>query len=161
MATTSQSTCTERRGIVVGVDRPAASDRAVEWAAEEAALRSVGLELVSVWEDPYRYWREGVPLTPGSDIERAALRAASEGVAAAAQQVRARHPQVEVSARALEGSAADVLVERSAGAELLVVGTRGRGGFAGLLLGSVSQQCVTHARCPVVVVRPADDEGQG
>jgi len=99
-----------------------------------------------------------VPLAPGSDMEQAALRASTRVVEDAAEQVRAGHPALEVWAHALEGSPADLLVERSAQAALLVVGTRGRGGFTGLLLGSVSQQCVTHARCPVVVVRPVDGE---
>jgi len=143
---------------VVGADGSPASARAVEWAAAEAELRSASLEIVSVWEDPYRYWREGVPLAPGSDMEQAALRASTRVVEDAAEQVRAGHPALEVWAHALEGSPADLLVERSAQAALLVVGTRGRGGFTGLLLGSVSQQCVTHARCPVVVVRPVDGE---
>jgi len=141
----------------VGADGSPASARAVEWAASEAELRSASLEVVSVWEDPYRYWREGVPLAPGSDTEQAALRASTRVVEDAAEQVRARHPALEVWAHALEGSPADLLMERSVRAALLVVGTRGHGGFAGLLLGSVSQQCVTHARCPVVVVRPVDE----
>jgi nucleotide-binding universal stress UspA family protein len=61
---------------------------------------------------------------------------------------------VEIERRVIEGAAAAVLVEESRGADLLVVGSRGHGGFAQLLLGSVSQQCAHHAECPVVIVRP-------
>lgn len=69
------------------------------------------------------------------------------------------HPGVHVDCRAYFGQPASELMESSAGALMLVVGTRGRGGFATLLLGSVSEQCMRHARCPVLVVHPRDAEG--
>jgi nucleotide-binding universal stress UspA family protein len=69
------------------------------------------------------------------------------------ERVRSDHPAVNVKTAVIEGPPARVLVDLSADADLLVVGSRGRGGFSELLLGSVSQQCVHHARCPVTVVR--------
>jgi nucleotide-binding universal stress UspA family protein len=69
------------------------------------------------------------------------------------ERVRRDHPAVNVETAAIEGPPAQVLVDMSAEADLLVVGSRGRGDFSELLLGSVSQQCVHHARCPVTVVR--------
>jgi nucleotide-binding universal stress UspA family protein len=69
------------------------------------------------------------------------------------ERVRSDHPSVKVVTAVIEGPPARVLVDMSAEAYLLVVGSRGRGGFSGLLLGSVSQQCVHHAHCPVTVVR--------
>jgi nucleotide-binding universal stress UspA family protein len=71
----------------------------------------------------------------------------------AVERVRSDHPAVNVETAVIEGLPAQVLVDMSADADLLVVGSRGRGGFSELLLGSVSQQCVHHARCPVTVVR--------
>jgi nucleotide-binding universal stress UspA family protein len=71
----------------------------------------------------------------------------------AVERVRSDHPSVEVETTVVEGQPARVLVDMSADADLLVVGSRGLGGFSGLLLGSVSQQCVHHAHCPVTVVR--------
>jgi nucleotide-binding universal stress UspA family protein len=71
----------------------------------------------------------------------------------AVEQVRSDHPTVTVETAVIQGPPARVLVDLSADADLLVIGSRGRGGFSGLLLGSVSQQCVHHAHCPVTVVR--------
>ena len=78
---------------------------------------------------------------------------AEEFLAAAAEVAREAFPDLEIETRTVEGQAADVLVQAGHGADLLVVGSRGMGGFAELLLGSVSQQCAHHATCPVVIVR--------
>jgi nucleotide-binding universal stress UspA family protein len=72
----------------------------------------------------------------------------------AVSEATAGHPSVRVEARVAEGPAAEALISASHRASLLVVGSRGHGGFVGLLLGSVSQQCVTHAPCPVMVMGP-------
>jgi nucleotide-binding universal stress UspA family protein len=74
-------------------------------------------------------------------------------VAKGISTAQSRHPEVTIVSLVVEGHAAAVLVERSEGADLLVVGTRGHGRFTGMLLGSVSEHCVIHARCPVLVVR--------
>ena len=88
---------------------------------------------------------------PGVSAE--GQRRAEQMLREAVERVRSDHPAVNVETAVVEGPPAQVLVDMSADADLLVVGSRGRGGFSELLLGSVSQQCVHHARCPVTVVR--------
>ena len=138
--------------IVVGVDDSPAAAAALRWALEEARLRRATLEVVHTWVFP------AVGEIPGgavdtivTDLERAATDMLGEIV----QGVVGADPGVEVVQRVLEGAPGRILVEAAAGADLLVVGSRGRGGFVGLLLGSVAHQCVHHASCPVVVVRQA------
>ena len=88
---------------------------------------------------------------PGVSAE--GQRRAERTLREAVERVRSAHPSAEVETTVVEGPPARVLVDMSADADLLVVGSRGLGGFSGLLLGSVSQQCVHHAHCPVTVVR--------
>jgi nucleotide-binding universal stress UspA family protein len=137
--------------IVVGVDGSEESKLALRWALEEARLRDASVRAVYAWRDPYA-------LTPGyglpEDFEFDALREhAVERLDAVIAEVAGTTTDVEVDGVVAEGPAGSVLVQAAEGAELLVVGSRGHGGFVGLLLGSVSQQCVTHAPCPVLVVR--------
>lgn len=136
--------------IVVGIDDSPAATAALRWALEEARLRQATLEIVHTWVFP------AVGELPGgtvdtlvADLERGATAVMDEVV----DEVVGAEPGVNVVRRVLEGSAGRILIETAVGADLLVVGSRGRGGFAGLLLGSVAQQCIHHARCPVVVVR--------
>jgi nucleotide-binding universal stress UspA family protein len=138
--------------IVVGVDGSENGRRALEWALDEAALRSASLLLVhgidlglSVAE----------PYGGGTMLDQL-QQAAQAALAEAAALADARG--VPSESRMETGSAAYSLIDASRGAALLVVGNRGHGGFVGLLLGSVSAACVHHAHCPVVVVRPSDDE---
>ncbi len=86
---------------------------------------------------------------------------AAQVLAAAISQTVDLASPVKVSSTVREGNAAQVLLEAADGADLLVVGSRGHGGFAEALLGSVSQHCVHHAPCPVVIVRGAQDQGHG
>ena len=136
--------------IVVGVDGSECSKPAFRFAAEEAALRGEPLRVVSVWQVPVTVYSgpvSAVPLDPKiyADAARgAAQKQIDEGAGSAGE--------VEVELVVREGGAAHVLIEESSSATMLVVGSRGHGGFAGLLLGSVSQQCAAHARCPVVIV---------
>jgi nucleotide-binding universal stress UspA family protein len=134
--------------IVVGVDGSDPSLNALEWAARQAELTGSTLEAITTWDWP-RSYGGAVPLpsdyNPKSD--------AQELVDEAAARVRDAHPRIDVRATVVEGHPAPVLIEASGGADLLVVGSRGHGEFAGMLLGSVSEHCVTNARCPVVVVR--------
>jgi len=134
--------------VVVGVDGSEASTRAAEWAAAQAELTGGRLELVSAWEYPMS-WGNVIPLPNDFDPE-ADARAVIDPVVA---QLRAAHPDLEIHLHVVEGHAADVLVEASRHAALLVVSSRGHRSFSGVVLGSVSQHCVTHAECPVVVVR--------
>jgi nucleotide-binding universal stress UspA family protein len=145
---TAQSS--EPRRIVVGVDGSDPSVRALRWAMGEARLRRVELLVLSCWTLPVT---GGIPVTGESwddrmfsDTARAALRAcAAEAELDAADGLR-------WSEEVRCGSPAERLTEESEHAEMIVVGSRGRGGFAGLLLGSVSQQVAAHSRCPVVIV---------
>lgn len=141
------------REIVVGVDGSPGAGHALGWAAAYAAPGEQRLRLVHA-HVPYsrQYPFDLTAAGPGLDAAEARGRAAAESVLAdAAARVRAE-ADVDVVTELVEGDAAQALLERSAGADLLVVGARGLGGFAGLLLGSVSQRCVQHASCPVVVI---------
>ena len=136
--------------IVVGVDGSEESKEALRWAHEEALLREASVRAVCAWHDPYL-------VTPGfgppQDFAPDALRERAVELLDAIIADVASYSEVHVDATVAEGRAASVLVDAADGADLLVVGSRGHGGFVGLLLGSVSQQCVTHAPCPVLVVR--------
>jgi nucleotide-binding universal stress UspA family protein len=134
--------------IVVGVDGSNSSRNALRWAADEAEKSGATLDVVMTWHDPYpEMWIPRLGPTPDPlGLTRTALERVVTGTLG-------DHPSVKVEQIAAEGHAARVLVEAATGAELLVVGSRGLGGFAGVALGSVSLHCVAHAPCPVVVVR--------
>ena len=130
--------------VVVGVDESDGSRRAVEWAAEEARLRGAVLRPVLAWS--FLDQPEGkFDAAYGEDD---ALRRLDQALEAAGVDLRA----IEVDRRAVNDLPARALLDASKDADLLVVGSRGAGGFKGLLLGSVSQQVVQHAPCPVTVV---------
>jgi nucleotide-binding universal stress UspA family protein len=141
--------------IVVGVDHSEGATETLRFAFEEARLRQAPLCAVHAWQFGY-IGASGIEgSVPVLGAERGEHRRAAEAALDAA--IRKAIPDggdVEVQCRVLEGAAAAVLVEESRDADLLVVGSRGHGGFAQLLLGSVSQQCAHHAECPVVIVRP-------
>jgi nucleotide-binding universal stress UspA family protein len=128
--------------VVVGIDGSDASDRALAWAATEAVRTGAVLEGHCSQGVGYLY-------TPRDEAQTASQKTIDE----AADRVAEIAPGVTFKGVAHEGPAAKDLIDASEGADLLVVGSRGRGGFRGLLLGSVSQQCTLHARCPVVIVR--------
>jgi nucleotide-binding universal stress UspA family protein len=139
--------------VVVGVDGSEPSLRAADWASDEAALRGVPLRVVhaSLWE---RY--EGTALAP--DVGGPGARPTAHGIAdAAARRARARHPGLKVEADVVGEEPEYALVREGRNACALVVGTRGRGGFAEMLLGSVSLAVAAHAACPVVVLRGSHD----
>ncbi|MFF1870508.1 universal stress protein [Streptomyces sp. CB03911] len=133
--------------IVVGVDGSPASEQALRWAVAQARLTGDPVDAVICWALPTVYGR--APISVDRELGRAAGKVLDQVVARTFGGVR---PE-EVRTTAVPGNAAEVLVERSRGADLLVVGNRGRGGFGAALLGSVSQYCVQHAPCPVVVLR--------
>ncbi|HSC51854.1 MAG TPA: universal stress protein [Gaiellaceae bacterium] len=138
--------------VVVGVDGSEGGAAALEFAAAEAALRKARLRVVAAWHVPLAAFGSGFapPMDPATfDAFRAAAEQVAEDAAAAAKQLQ---PGLDVEGLAVEGQPADVLVEQAADAQLIVVGRRGLGGFKSLLLGSVSQQVVHYATCPVVVV---------
>jgi nucleotide-binding universal stress UspA family protein len=140
--------------IVVGVDGSETAKLAAHWAAEEARLRGATLELVSAWELPTYVYAYGYGYAVFTDELMKDLRKnAEDTLAALLQEIRTRAGEVKLETRTVEGQAARVLLDASKDADLLVVGSRGLGGFRELLLGSVSQQCAQHSLCPVVIVR--------
>jgi nucleotide-binding universal stress UspA family protein len=141
--------------IVVGVDHSAGAKEALLFALEEAKLRQAKLRAVHAWHFRYEGWtgmEAGLP--PFGDELHELRDAATAALESTLQEAIPDTAGVEVERRVVEGTPAGVLVEESRDADLLVVGSRGLGGFAQLLLGSVSQQCAHHAECPVVIVRP-------
>jgi nucleotide-binding universal stress UspA family protein len=140
-------------GIVVGVDGSAHSQRALEWAALEAAIRDVPLTVLTVRQAGLEPWGSSPTVPPHRDGQEAGFqREMAQEMAdkALATLGDSRRPRVTVQASA--GAPADELIRASAEADMEVVGSRGAGGFARLRLGSVSTQLVHHAHCPVVVI---------
>jgi nucleotide-binding universal stress UspA family protein len=144
---------TARAKIVAGVDGSAVGDEAAEWAYREAVLHGADLELVHCWDYPYYGTLDMVGLD--EKIRDTSARAAHAALSGALERLRASHPDgpVEVTGVSVQGGAGWSLVERGRDALMIVVGSRGRGGFAGLLLGSTSHTVVSHATVPVLVVR--------
>ena len=141
---------TPSRRIVVGVDGSAPSIRALQWAARQADWSGATLEVLTAWtfpEHPAPLGLESHVPWPDELIGQARVKL-DEVIGDALPNI---DPQ-RVIARVIRGSAVRVLLDAARDAELLVVGSRGRGAMAELLLGSVSEHCVRHAVCPVVVV---------
>jgi nucleotide-binding universal stress UspA family protein len=139
-------------GITVGIDGSAHSTRALEWAIKEAAVRHAPVTVLTVHSVPASGWT-GNPITlpqDATDQEQARL-AAEEMTLKAMSQLGEAQPS-SVTVRSVTGFPAQELIEASRTADLVVVGSRGAGGFARLLVGSVSSQVVHHAHCPVVVM---------
>ena len=134
--------------IVVGVDGSNQSREALRWALTQAAIAGVAVDAVIAWHVPSFVYAASISLPSGLDFEEDARRVLDEVVA----DVAANSPAT-INKVVLEGSPAQVLMAEAKGAQLLVVGASGHGAFAGILLGSVSEHLVTHAPCPVVVVR--------
>lgn len=143
------------RPVVVGVDGSRSATAAVLEAADLAARSGAELVVVSAWRSPVLTRWEADPDEPGRQRRTSQLRRlAAESVASAeADRARHVHPGLAVSTRVLEGAPARLLAELSPDVGALVVGSRGHGGFAGLLLGSVTRRLVHEASCPVLVVR--------
>jgi nucleotide-binding universal stress UspA family protein len=143
----------KRREIVVGVDGSPASRAALAWASAEAARRECGLTILHAYD-----WHViGARAPIGGPLADDARHRAEQLVATAVAEAKAVAPALSVHGQAVRGAAGPTLVAAAEPAELVVVGSRGRGGFASLLLGSVSQQVATHATGPVVVVRGRPD----
>ncbi len=134
--------------IVVGVDGSDSSIDALRWAVRQAELTSCDLEAVTSWQHPIGYEadlaaeEEDWEMLAKTNLDGALAKVEAEGV--------------EVRRTVSQGHPAKVLTDASTDADLLVVGSRGYGGFAGMLLGSISGHVSSHAHCPVVVVRHID-----
>ncbi|MGY1672578.1 universal stress protein [Geodermatophilus sp. SYSU D00710] len=141
--------------VVVGVDGSAGARAALRFAVEDAARRGVPVEAV-VAHRPPEAWMDFdvVGDRTYDEAEAAAVSRTEAFVAEVLHGVPEPHPVIHVTA--VLGSAADALIRESAGADLLVVGSRGHGGFSSMLLGSTGMQCVLHAPCPVTVVHSAE-----
>lgn len=141
--------------ILVGIDGSEAAGMALEFAVEEATIRGAELRVISVWE---------LPTFPKPEFEAGALPREFLGLEAQAQaivaeavkRVKELNRDLPCKGEALEGRPQLVLVDEARGADLVVVGRRGQGGLATLLLGSVSRHVADHAPCPVVVVPPLE-----
>jgi nucleotide-binding universal stress UspA family protein len=134
--------------IVVGIDGSEAATDALRWATRQAELTGSPLEVIMTWEWPASLgWSVPIPddYDPETDVRQV--------LDAAVHLALAAHPGVTVDRRVVNGHPARVLVDASKGADLLVIGSRGHGEFAGMLLGSVSEFCTTNAHCPVLVHR--------
>jgi nucleotide-binding universal stress UspA family protein len=139
-------------GIVVGVDGSDHSRRALEWAIREAGLRGAALTVLAVHQVAGNHWTGNPEIYPADQPATAVVRrAAEDAVQQAVSQAGAPGP-ASVTVRAVSGLPAQELVAASSDADLVVVGSRGGGGFAKLVLGSVSNQVVSHAACPVAVI---------
>jgi nucleotide-binding universal stress UspA family protein len=140
------------RTIVVGVDGSDGSVGALSWACDRAEGTGASVEAVTTWQWPMSLG-PAVPIPTGYDPARDAQTMLETIV----QPEADRHPSLTIRARVIEGHPAEALVEASRSADLVVVGSRGHGGFAGMLLGSVSQHCAAHAASPVLIWRPRTD----
>jgi nucleotide-binding universal stress UspA family protein len=149
--------------IIVGVDGSAASRYALQWATEEAHRRGGSLEIVYVWHRPVANFIPMYGPSPREELEAAAFERAEATARQTAADILAaqglgQSDHVPVEMIVAEGRPVPILLETAKGADLLVVGARGLGGFAEMLLGSVSQHVVSHAPCPVAVVRPTEKD---
>ncbi len=136
--------------VVVGVDGSDGGQQALDVALAEAKLRGARLRVVTAWHMSTMAYGTGgmIPDVDPALFEEGASAALDTALAALDE----RTTSVEIERVLRMGQPAEVLVEEARGADLLVVGSRGHGGFAGLLLGSVSHQCAMHASCPVLIV---------
>ena len=151
MSSTAAGSSTREGGrpvVVVGVDGSEASKDALRWAADYAALVQVELRAVAAWQWPVSL---GMAMPVPEDYNP--LEDARLALENTVSEVLGDSPSVPVTIDVVEGAPTLALVKESDGAAVLVVGSRGHGGFAGLLLGSTSEHCARHAPCPVVVVR--------
>jgi nucleotide-binding universal stress UspA family protein len=143
-----------RDPVVVGVDGSPTSEAAVAFAFEAASLRGVPLVAVHVWQDVLLD-PTMASLLDWDAVESDEREVLSERLAGWS----GKYPDVPVRRLVVRDRPAHMLVEQSGRAQLVVVGSRGRGGFTGLLMGSVSQALLHHAHCPVAVVRPVSADG--
>ncbi|AWB84885.1 universal stress protein [Corynebacterium liangguodongii] len=137
--------------VIVAVDGSPASDNAVRWAANTAAKRDIPLRLAASYTIPQFLYAEGI--VPPKELLDDLQRDTMEKIDAARELALGIAPDIEIGHTVVEGSPIDMLLEFSQDASMIVMGSRGLGGLSGMVLGSVSSAVVSHASCPVVVVR--------
>lgn len=140
--------------VVVGVDDSPEADAALKLAADEAQARGVGLRVIHAWD--VAPWMMG-PMGVTALQSLPPIETLRNGVEVFVEPVRETHPGLDVDVRVIEGRPSTALVEASIGASLVVLGSRGLGGFTGLLLGSTSKEVLRDAESPVIVIRAAED----
>ena len=138
-------------GIIVGLDGSDHSRRALEWAMREAALHRVPLTVLTVHEISVGYWGSGVVYPEDHAVAEHARRTAQLEVEKVLASLGESRPQ-SVTVQVVSGTPAHELLSAAKGADMIVVGSRGAGGFTRLLMGSVSTQVSHHAHCPVVII---------
>jgi nucleotide-binding universal stress UspA family protein len=146
-----ETTVSKWKTIVVGVDGSPGSRTALTWAAAEAAEHGADLVVLNAWEHTLLP-PMGIGSVPQSDVPDQSERTAEDLLQIVKEEL-GENPPVLVQPQVKQGNPSEVLIGQSADADLLVVGTRGHGGFRGLVLGSVSQHVAAYAKCPVAVVR--------
>ena len=148
-------------GIIVGVDGSDHSRHALEWAIREAAVRRSPLTVLTVQQPASVVWGVGavvpIPYVYDQDLAEQALKMAQEETNTTLEKVGPESRPSSVTVRAVVAFPAEALLKAAAEADMLVVGSRGAGGFKRLLMGSVSTQVSQHAHCPVVVIPATDD----
>jgi nucleotide-binding universal stress UspA family protein len=142
-------------GITVGVDGSDQSQRALDWAVKEAGIRNASLTVLAVHQVAGNHWTGNPETYPADQPEAEKMREAAQDVVQKAIDASGTPGPASVTVRAVSGIAAQELIKASEDSDLVVVGSRGGGGFARLMLGSTSVQVVNHASCPVVVI-PGD-----
>ena len=148
------STDSGKGRIVVGIDGSAHSQVALAWAIQEARLRGLGLQIIHAFPALVTYW--GTTSSEYYPKEEAGARKMFEESLAAAPPM----DDLDVERTLVPGNPAEVLIEASRGASMVVVGSHGRGGYRGMLMGSVPIHCASQAHCPVLVVRGEHETGQ-
>jgi nucleotide-binding universal stress UspA family protein len=138
-------------GIIVGVDGSAHSRRALEWAVNEAAIRHAPLTVITVAQPALGHWGVAYYREYQRLVDQARL-VAEEAVNKTRAQLSDKKP-ASITIQAVSGIAAEEMIKAARNADMIVVGSRGAGGFARLLLGSVSTQIMHHANCPVVIIQ--------
>jgi nucleotide-binding universal stress UspA family protein len=144
-------------GIIVGIDGSAHSRRALEWAIGEAAIRHTPLTVLTVQQALTGYWGAPVVYPGDADLTEHARKVAREETETALDKLAADARPPQVTVLAVAGIPAEEILSLAREADMIVVGSRGAGGFKKLLMGSVSLTVTHHAPCPVVVIPPGDD----
>ncbi|BCJ34034.1 universal stress protein [Actinocatenispora thailandica] len=137
--------------IVVGVDGSASAQQALRWAIRQATVTETPVEAITAWEMPPYH---GMAPSLDVDLSGAAREVLDDAIDEAVKETGL---SVRIEAHVMNANPATALINAARNADLLVVGSRGKGGFVQALLGSVSQRCAQHAGCPVVIVRAAAD----
>ena len=143
-------------GIIVGIDGSAHSRKALEWAVREAAVRRAPLTVLTVHQAVAGYFTSPVDYPGDKELTDQARKVAQEETDDVLDEAGEGSRPPSVTVQAVNGLPAEELLRAAADADMLVVGSRGAGGFTRLLMGSVSSQVAHHAACPVVVI-PAED----